>query len=120
ERAILLLKRGLQPALHIQQDPSLVGVSAYRSQHQLVGYRVEEGSDIEIDHPAPSPAPLSTDSHRLQRRPSWPIAVRVGVKQRLHLRLQIQAYDRLGDTVCHRGHAEDSDLALLVLLGYFD
>ena len=41
ERAILLLERGFQPALHVQQNPSLVGVSSYRSENELVRNRVE-------------------------------------------------------------------------------
>jgi hypothetical protein len=81
---IVLLERGLQPALYVQQDPPLVGVSAYRSQNRLVGNRVEEGSDVKIDHRVPSPTPLSADSHRLHCRAPRSIAVRVAVKQRLH------------------------------------
>src|SRR5919201_2669076 len=42
------------------------------------------------------------------------------MEYRFHLRLQIQPHDRLGDAVRHGGHAKDPDLALLVLLGYFD
>ena len=82
--------------------------------------RIEKGSDVKIDHPVLSPAPLSADPHRLQSRSPRSIAVRVGVELRLHLRLQIQAYDRLSDSVRHSGHPEDSDLALPVLLRYFD
>src|SRR5437773_9934334 len=111
---------GIQPALHIQKDPALVGMPSYRFQNELMGNRIEKGSDIKIDYPVPSPAPLSTHAHGLQRRSSWSIAVRVGMKQRFHLRLEIQAHDRLGDAVRHRRHAEDSDLALPVLLRYFD
>jgi site-specific recombinase XerD len=36
------------------------------------------------------------------------IAVRVGVEQRLHYRLQVQAHDRLGDAVSRGGYPEDS------------
>ena len=35
ERAILLLERGFQPALHVQQNPPLVGVSSYRTQNEV-------------------------------------------------------------------------------------
>ena len=64
-----------------------------------------------------SPTSFSADSHRLQRRTPRSIAVRVGMEQRLHLRLQIQTHDRLSDTVCHGGHAEDSDPACPCFFG---
>jgi site-specific DNA recombinase len=119
ECVILLLERGFQPALHVQEDPPLVGVSSYRSQHELMVNRVEEGSDVKIDHPILSPASLSADAYRLESRAPRSIAVRVRVKQRLHLWLKIQMHDRLSDSVRHRGHSENSD-PLRICLRYFD
>src|SRR6202022_1924547 len=100
-------------------NPPLVGVSSYRSQDELMVNTIEEGPDVKIDHPVTSPTSLSAGSHRLQRRAPWSVAVRVGMKQRFHLRLQIQAHDRLSDSVCHRGHSENPD-PLAMCLRYFD
>src|SRR5215467_6154681 len=95
-------------------------MSSYRFQNELVGNRVKEGSDIKIDYPVPPPATLSADAHSLQRRSPWSIAVRVRMEYGLHLWLEIQTRDRLGDAVSYRGHSKDSDLALPELLRYFD
>ena len=44
--------RGLQPALHVQHDPFLVGVARDCLQHQLPRNGVKEGSDVKIDNPS--------------------------------------------------------------------
>ena len=43
QSSIRLLHRGLQPPLHIQHDPFLVGVMRDRLQHQLPWNGVKEG-----------------------------------------------------------------------------
>jgi hypothetical protein len=64
ECAILLLERGFQPALHIQQNPPLVGVSSYRMQHELMinselVVLVEAEIQVERTISAPLPAALA-------------------------------------------------------------
>lgn len=78
---------------------------------------LEEGPDVEVDHPVPFPAPLPARFHRVEGGPPGPVAVGVGMEHRLHLRLQIRPHDRLGDPVRHGGHAEDAD-ALAPCLRY--
>jgi hypothetical protein len=107
-------------SLHQSQDPLIPDSSAYSLHQRGVRDFVEEGSDVEIDHPVPSPAALPTNAHCFQRRSPRSVAIGVGVEQRLHLRLQVQACDRLSDALSHSRHAKDPDRALPVLLRYFD
>jgi len=78
-----------------------------------------ERFDVEIEYPVCSPTSFSAHCHRLQRRSPRSIAVRVGVEYWLHLRLQIQACDRLSDAVRHGGHTEDPD-PMSICLWYVD
>src|SRR5712691_13395399 len=95
-----------QPPLHVEEDPPLACVVRDRAQDERVVERVEERPQIEIDHPVVSPTALPAAPHRLQGRASRPVPVRVRMEARLHLRLQIQAHDRLRDPVGDRGHTE--------------
>jgi hypothetical protein len=105
------LQRRHKPPLDVQQDPPPVGVDVlgHRPNNQLVVQAVEEGLDVQVDDPVRLPAALPAHPHRVQRRPARPVPVGIGVEHRFHLRLQVQAHDRLGDPVRDRGHAKDSD-----------
>lgn len=70
---------------------------------------VEEGLDVKINDPVDLPAPFSAARQGLPRGSSGPVAVRVGVEQRFHPRLQVQRGHRLGDPVRNRGHAEHAN-----------
>ncbi len=74
---------------------------------------------VQIDDPVDLPAPLPAHPHRIERRASRPIAVRVGVESWLHRRLQRHLHDRLGDAIGHGGDAESSR-PFPVLLRYLD
>ena len=118
ESSIRPLHRGLQPALHVQHDPFLVGVARDRLQHEVPWNGVKEGPDVEIDNPVLLEAPLSADRHRIHGRPPGAVAVGVLVEDRLHAGLQRHCRRRLGDPVCDVRDAEHSRPLLAALLGY--
>ena len=89
------LHRGLQPALHVHQDPFLVGVARDRLQHQVPRNGVKEGSDVKIDNPVLLETPLPADRDRVHGRAPGTIAVGVLVEHRLHAGLQRHRRRRL-------------------------
>src|SRR5215211_183916 len=73
---------------------------------------VEEGPDVQIEHPVQLPAALPADPDRVQRRPTRPTPIGVGVEERLHAGLQVSAHDGLGDPVSDGRHPEHSRAAV--------
>src|SRR5215211_2520122 len=73
---------------------------------------VEEGPDVQIEHPVQLPAALPADPDRVQRRPTRPTPIGVGVEERLHAGLQVSAHDGLGDPVRDGRHPEHSRAAV--------
>ena len=106
QRAVWLLNRGGQPALHIQLHPPQIGVMGHRLTDRLVGHVVEEPLDIQIDCPGLLPTPLPACRDRICRRAARTIAVGVRVKHRFHQRLQHHRHHRLSDPIRDRGHTE--------------
>ena len=49
---------GFEPPFDAQQHPPLVGVVSDRPHEQVMANAVEEGPDIEIEHPVPAPQRL--------------------------------------------------------------
>ena len=111
------LHRGLQPALHVQHDPFLVGVVRDRLQHQVPWNGVKEGPDVKIDNPVLLEAPLPADRDRVHGRTPGTIAVGVLVEDRLHAGLQRHRRRRLRDPVDDARDAEHSHPPLLPFLG---
>src|SRR5260370_33252880 len=64
--------------------------------------------DVEIEHPVAAPAALASRAHGIDRRFAGSVAVGVGVKHRLHDRLQVASGDLLSDAVTHRRYAQRS------------
>ncbi len=84
---ILPLHWGFQPPLHVKRNPDQVRVLPYRSHDELVVQGVEEGFDVQVYDPVRLPAPFPAGCHCVQRRAARSISIRVGVKDRFHLRL---------------------------------
>src|SRR5918992_3740643 len=105
EGAVPQLKRRRQPPLHVEEDPPQVRVVSDRLQNERVIERVEKRLQVQVQNPVVLPTPLPADPQRIMSRPSRPIPVGVRVKDRLHLGLQAQVGDRLGDPIRDGGHA---------------
>jgi len=69
---------------------------------------VEEALDVEIEHPVVAPAALTSLMHGVDRRFAGPVAIRVGMKHRLHDRLQVASGDLLGDAISDRRNTQRS------------
>src|SRR5690606_36839944 len=93
-------------ALDIQQHPPAIGEVLHRSQNELVVEVVEEPPDIQVEHPLEAPAALPRPSHRLVRRASRAVAVRVLVEVRFNELLQVLLDDGLRDSVSHSRDSE--------------
>ncbi len=76
-RAICRLERCSQPPLDIQQDPVFPDVNAYRLHQEAMIDLIEGCLDVKLDQPVILPAPISGDGHRLFRRPTRPVSIRV-------------------------------------------
>jgi hypothetical protein len=48
QRPVLALQRRFEPPLHIEQDPTLVGVVSYRLQNEVPRDAIKEGPDVKI------------------------------------------------------------------------
>ena len=84
-------------------------------EHELPIETVEEGADVEVEHPVVAPATLTRRRHGRDGRLARPVAVGIGVEHRLQDRLQIATGDLLGDTVGDGGNAEHSLAAAISL-----
>ena len=98
------LHGGSEPPFDIEQDPSFIGVVSNRFQQQIMGNTVEEGSNVEVQHPVLLPTALTSNSQSVVGRAPRAIAIAVGVEDRLKLFLQQHRCCGLGDPVRHVGH----------------
>ena len=78
----------------------------HRLEHQVPGNVVEKFLDVQIDHPVGFPTPLPALAHRVQRRTTRAIAVRIVVEHRLDSFLQFHGHHRLSHPVGHRGNTQ--------------
>src|SRR5437868_13057807 len=62
--------------------------------------------DVKFNHPVISPAALTSDRHRLLRRPPRPVPVGIRMEDRVEARLNDQFDYGLRNTVCDRGHPQ--------------
>src|SRR6202022_1746669 len=81
--AVLHLHRRLQPAFDIEQHPRAVRMLTDRLEHQLPIDAVEVTFDVDVEHPVVSPASLTGLMDGIDRRSAGPVAIRVGVENRL-------------------------------------
>src|SRR5262249_22673360 len=86
EGSIVQLSGCFQPPLNIQQHPTTVCVLPHRAHGERPVEIVEKAADVEVDDPVEAPAPLASDSNRLQRRLLGPVPIRVIVEMRFHYR----------------------------------
>ena len=56
---------GFEPPLDVEQHPTLVAVVSDRPHEQIMGNAVEEGPDIEIEHPVLVPTTLASHGQRV-------------------------------------------------------
>ena len=56
---------GFEPPFDAQQHPTLVGVVSDRPHEQIMANAVEEGPDIEIEHPVLVPTTLASHGQRV-------------------------------------------------------
>jgi DNA invertase Pin-like site-specific DNA recombinase len=115
--ATVVLQRGLQPALHIQQNPPLVGVVGHRLEDQVMVEVVEEPLDVDVDRPVGPPAPFPAGRDRVQCASAGPVSIGIGVEHRFHLRFQDHGRRRLRDSVRDCRHPENPDLVCSPGLG---
>ena len=85
--AVSVLQRRFEPPLHVEEHPWQFGVLRYRAKDEVVVQAVEEGPDVEIDHPVRLLTAQPAARHRIESRAPRAIAIGVGVEQWLHLRL---------------------------------
>ena len=103
------LHGGTEPPCDVEQNPALVGVVSNRLQQQIMRNAVEEGPDVQIDHPVLPPTTPTRHSHRVEGGTAPTVAVAVGVEDRLKLVFQQHRCRGLGDPVGHTRHAEHPD-----------
>jgi hypothetical protein len=99
--ALLLLRRGLQPPLDIEEHPWVLGVLTHSLHQQVPREVVEEAFDIQIERPVILPAPLPALPNRVVRGFQRPVAVTVGMKERLQRRLQLHLDHHLRHPIRH-------------------
>jgi hypothetical protein len=104
-------RRG-QPAPHVQHHPTVLGVGLHGLDQQVMVDAVEEGPDVQIEHPVLTPTSSPGHRHCVQRRPAGPVPVGVGVEHRFHPGLQPGRDHGLGDPVRNSRHTQHPDLAV--------
>src|SRR5208282_658202 len=114
DAAIFQLNRSLQPALDVEQNPRTVRMITNCLEHQLPINAVEIGFYVEVEHPVVAPAALPSLAHGVDRRSAGPVAIGVGVKHRLQMRLQVATNNFLGDTVSNRWNAQRARTTILL------
>src|SRR5688572_5356600 len=75
---------------------------------------VKESSDVQVNDPVIAPAAFARCRHCIMRRLSRPISIRVGVKIRLHQRLQVLLDNRLRDPIRYGRYAQMSRASILL------
>jgi hypothetical protein len=81
-------------------------VLAHRPHQQLPVDIIEEGFDVQIEHPVVAPAALPRHAHGVERRLAGSVSVRVVVEVRLHERFQEPFDHHLGDAISDRGYPQ--------------
>ena len=71
---------GFEPPFDVEQHPPLVGVVSDRLHEEVMGNAVEEGPDIEIEHPVLVPTTLASHGQRVMGASPRPVSVAVGWK----------------------------------------
>ncbi len=104
--SIFHLSRSFQPPLNVQQNPLALRMLSDGAHDEGVIQIVKESFDIQIQNPVIPPASLPCYSHRFDCRLSRPVSIRVWMKMRFHLRLQIQLYHHLRNPVGYRGYSQ--------------
>ena len=79
---------GFEPPLDVEQHPPLVAVVSDRLHEEVMANAVEEGPDIEIEHPVLVPATLASHGQRVVGASPRPVPVAVGMEDRLKLLFQ--------------------------------
>ena len=105
--------RGRQPALHVQQDPSLVRVTRHSLEHQLPRNGIEEGPHVQVYDPVLLETPFPAHPYGVHRGTPRPVPVRIVVEHPLRVRLHDEHRHRLGHPVDHIRDAEDPGPTLL-------
>ena len=81
----------------------------YRFQQQVMGNAVEEGPDIDIEHPVLSPTPPTCHRQCVMGTTPRPIAIAVPMENRLQRGLQQHRRRRLSDPVRRVRHTQHPD-----------
>ena len=76
---------------------------------------VEEGPDIEIEHPVLVPTTLASHGQRVMGASPRPVSVAVGMEDRLKLLFQQHRCRGLSHPVCHIRHTENPDPGPVIL-----
>jgi hypothetical protein len=74
-------------------------VVRYRFQQQIMGNAVEEGPDVDVEHPVLSPTPPTCHRQRVMGTAPRTIAIAVLMEDRFQRDLQQHRRRRLGDAV---------------------
>ena len=106
EAAIRHLNGRSQPSFEVKQHPRAVRMLAHRPHQQVPVDIIEEGFDVQIDHPVVAPAALPCHADCIERRFAGAISIRVVVEVWFHERLQVSFDHRLGDAVGDRGYPQ--------------
>ena len=106
---------GFEPPLDVEQHPTLVGVVSDRPHEQIMANAVEEGPDIEIEHPVLAPTTLASHGQRVVGASPRPVPVAVGAQDRLKLLFPQHRCRGLSHPVCHIRHTENPDPGPMIL-----
>ncbi len=106
EAAIRHLNGRSQPSFEVEQHPRAVRMLAHRPHQQLPIDIIEEGFDVQIEHPVVAPAAPPRHADCIERRFAGSISVGVVVKMWFHERLQGSFDHHLGDAVGDRGYPQ--------------
>ena len=109
------LHGGSEPPLDVEQDPAFVGVVSDRFEEQIMGNAVEEGPDVDVQHPVLSPAALTGHGQSVMGTAPGTIAIAVTVEDRLKLLFQQHRCCGLGDAVHRVRHPQHPDPGPVVL-----
>src|SRR5664280_737176 len=73
---------------------------------------VEEFLDVQIKHPVILPTAPPACPDRIQRRTARPVTIGIRMEHRLHPLFEFHGHHRLGDSVRHRRHTQNSHPAM--------
>jgi len=115
EGTIRTFDRGTQPPANIQTDPGKISVVRNSLFDQVMRDGIKKGFDVQIYNPVECPAPFPRHTNRIQRRSAGTVAIRVGVEDWFHLRLQHHLCDCLRHAIGDRRNAERPCAASVLL-----